>query len=180
MLYKKLKTALTINDKVKLSAIHDCVHKIKLVHRNVVNLGKELDQIWNNAARLGSLMDEKLKKSTLYCCVKDNWLYTQMVDSLKAAQPSCSYKYAYHTLAQKHQKAKLLGCIRAAARAARNKSTMNQDNGSTQILNQEGYNRGRRDPANPNKPAKCYKCRQLGQSGVNCTANQEQASTQRE
>ncbi|SOV06537.1 uncharacterized protein UDID_17508 [Ustilago sp. UG-2017a] len=36
-LYKKLKAVLTINDEVKLSAIHDCIHKIKLVHQNVVN-----------------------------------------------------------------------------------------------------------------------------------------------
>ncbi|SOV07327.1 uncharacterized protein UDID_18874 [Ustilago sp. UG-2017a] len=93
-LYKKLKAALTINDEVKLSAIHDRVHKVKLVHRNIINLGKELDQIWNDAARLGSCMDEKLKKSTLYHCVKDDWLYTQTVDSLKAAQPGCSYEYA--------------------------------------------------------------------------------------
>ncbi|KAJ1034250.1 hypothetical protein NDA18_001114 [Ustilago nuda] len=110
-LYKKLKTVLTINDEVKLSAIHDRVHEIKLVHQNIVNLGKELDRIWNDAARLGSRMDEKLKKSTLYRCVKDNWLYTQTVDSLKATQPGCSYKYAYHALTKKHQEAKLLGCI---------------------------------------------------------------------
>ncbi|SOV05403.1 uncharacterized protein UDID_18410 [Ustilago sp. UG-2017a] len=79
-LYKKLKAALTINDKVKLSAIHDRVHEVKLTQHNIVNLGKELDQIWNNAARLGSHMDEKLKKSTLYRCAKDDWLYTQTVD----------------------------------------------------------------------------------------------------
>ncbi|KAJ1572699.1 hypothetical protein NDA11_006519 [Ustilago hordei] len=42
-LYKKLKAVLMINDEVKLSAIHDRVHEIKLVHRNVINLGKELD-----------------------------------------------------------------------------------------------------------------------------------------
>ncbi|SOV09420.1 uncharacterized protein UDID_18593 [Ustilago sp. UG-2017a] len=81
-LYKKLRAALTINDKVKLSTIHDCVHEIKLLNRNVVDLGKELDKIWNDTTRLGSCMDEKLKKSTLYCCVKDNWLYTQTVDSV--------------------------------------------------------------------------------------------------
>ncbi|KAJ1032814.1 hypothetical protein NDA18_001538 [Ustilago nuda] len=31
-LYKKLKAVLTINDEVKLSAIHDRIHEIKLVH----------------------------------------------------------------------------------------------------------------------------------------------------
>ncbi|KAJ1022120.1 hypothetical protein NDA18_005354 [Ustilago nuda] len=110
-LYKKLKAALTINDKVKLSAIHDCVHEIKLINHNVVNLGKELDKIWNEATRLGNRMDEKLKKSTLYRCVKDDWLYTQTVDSLKATQPSCNYECAYHALAKKHQEAELSGCI---------------------------------------------------------------------
>ncbi|SOV02391.1 uncharacterized protein UDID_19440 [Ustilago sp. UG-2017a] len=79
-LYKKLKAALTINDEVKLSAIHDRVHEVKLVHHNISNLGKELDQIWNDAARLSSRMDEKLKKSSLYRCIKDDWLYTQTVD----------------------------------------------------------------------------------------------------
>ncbi|SPC67036.1 uncharacterized protein UHOD_11457 [Ustilago sp. UG-2017b] len=52
-LYKKLKAALTINDKVKLSAIHDWGHEAKLVHRNIANLGKELDQIWNDVAVMG-------------------------------------------------------------------------------------------------------------------------------
>ncbi|KAJ1034268.1 hypothetical protein NDA18_001131 [Ustilago nuda] len=107
-LYKKLKTALMINNEVKLSAIHDHIHEIKLVNHNISNLGKELDKIWNEAARLGNRMDEKLKKSTLYCCVKDDWLYTQTVDSLKAAQPGCNYEYTYHALAKKHQEAKLL------------------------------------------------------------------------
>ncbi|SOV03678.1 uncharacterized protein UDID_19114 [Ustilago sp. UG-2017a] len=158
-LYKKLKAALTINDEVKLSTIHDQVHKVKLVHCNIINLGKELNQIWNNAARLGSHMDGKLKKSTLYRYVKDDLLYTQTVDSLKAAQPGCSYEYAYHALAKKHQEAELLGRIRAAARATSNRNTTGQPSWPRQILNQEGYNRGRRDPANPNEPAKCYKCR---------------------
>ncbi|SYW86782.1 uncharacterized protein UHO2_05406 [Ustilago hordei] len=106
-LYKKLRAALTINDEVKLSAIHDHIHEIKLLNHNVINLGKELDKIWNDAARLGNHMDEKLKKSTLYCCIKDDWLYTQTVDSLKATQPGCNYEYAYHALAKKCQEAEL-------------------------------------------------------------------------
>ncbi|SPC63755.1 uncharacterized protein UHOD_11321 [Ustilago sp. UG-2017b] len=52
-LYKKLNATLTINNKVKLSTIHDRVHEIKLVNCNIVNLGKALDRIWNDAARLG-------------------------------------------------------------------------------------------------------------------------------
>ncbi|CCF51665.1 hypothetical protein NDA11_002258 [Ustilago hordei] len=118
-------------------------------------------------------MDEKLKKSTLYHCVKDNWLYTQTVDSLKAAQPSCNYKYAYHALAKKYQEAELSGRIRATARAASNRSSTGQIGKHRQVLNQEGYNRGRHDPANPNEPAKCYKCRQPGHITINCTGNQE-------
>ncbi|SOV04647.1 uncharacterized protein UDID_17158 [Ustilago sp. UG-2017a] len=136
-LYKKLKAALTINNEVKLSASHDRVHEVKLAQCNIVNLGKELDQIWNDAARLGSRMDEKLKKSTLYCCVKDDWLYTQTVDSLKAAQPGCSYEYAYHALAKKHQEAELSGRIRATARVASNRNPAGQAGEHRQVLNQD-------------------------------------------
>ncbi|KAJ1022204.1 hypothetical protein NDA18_005435 [Ustilago nuda] len=178
-LYKKLRAALTINDKVKLSAIHDCVQEIKLLNRNVVNQGKELDKIWNDAARLGNHMDEKLKKSTLYRCIKDDWLYTQTVDSLKAAQPGCNYEYAYHALAKKYQEAELSGRIRAAARVTSNRSSTGQAGEPRQVLNQEGYNRGRCNPTNPNEPAKCYKCRQPGHITINCTSSQEQTPTQK-
>ncbi|SOV03198.1 uncharacterized protein UDID_18353 [Ustilago sp. UG-2017a] len=140
-LYKKLRAALTINDEVKLSTIHDHVHEIKLLNCNVIDLGKELDKTWNDATRLGSCMDEKLKKSTLYRCVKDDWLYTQTVDSLKAAQPSCNYEYAYHALAKKYQEAELSGRIRATARVASNISSTGQAGEHRQVLNQEGYNR---------------------------------------
>ncbi|SPC67209.1 uncharacterized protein UHOD_11474 [Ustilago sp. UG-2017b] len=141
-LYKKLRAALTINAEVKLSVIHDRIHEIKLLNRNVVDLGKELDKIWNDTARLGSRMDEKLKKSTLYRCIKDDWLYTQTVDSLKAAQPGCNYEYAYHALAKKYQEAELSGRIRATARVASNRSSTGQAGEHRQVLNQEGYNRG--------------------------------------
>ncbi|KAJ1032148.1 hypothetical protein NDA18_001646 [Ustilago nuda] len=76
-LYKKLKAALTINDQVKLSAIHESIHEIKLVHHNVVNLGKELDRIWNNAARFSSHMDEKLKNSTLAVLGEEGTLWRE-------------------------------------------------------------------------------------------------------
>ncbi|SOV03224.1 uncharacterized protein UDID_18361 [Ustilago sp. UG-2017a] len=148
-LYKKLKAALTINDKVKLSAIHDRVHEVKLVHHNIINLSKELDQIWNDVARLGSRMDEKLKKSTLYCCIKDNWLYTQTVDSLKAAQPGCSYEYTYHALAKKHQEAELLGCICATARAASNRNTTGQPSWPRQILTKKATTGADMTPQTP-------------------------------
>ncbi|KAJ1035054.1 hypothetical protein NDA18_000656 [Ustilago nuda] len=177
-LYKKLKAALLINDEVKLSAIHNRVHEIKLINHNVINLGKELDKIWNDATRLGNCMDEKLKKYTLYCCFKDDWLYTQTVDSLKAAQPGCNYESTYHALIKEHQEAKLSGCIQATARAAGNKNTTGQTSEPRQVLNQEGYNKGRRDPTNPSKPAKCYKCRQPGHITINCTNNQDNTPAQ--
>ncbi|SNX81376.1 uncharacterized protein MEPE_00081 [Melanopsichium pennsylvanicum] len=107
-LYQKLKKALTINDEFELEAIHDRVHEVRLINRNVVNLGKELNQIWNDAARLGdNSLSDKLKKSTLYRCTRSDWLYQSTVDSLKEFSPGCSYEYAYHALAKKYKKAEL-------------------------------------------------------------------------
>ncbi|KAJ1587645.1 hypothetical protein NDA15_007303 [Ustilago hordei] len=66
-LYAKLKKALTLN--------------------NAVKLGKELNSIWNDVARLGKHFDEDLKKSTLYCCTAQDWFYANTVDALKTARP---------------------------------------------------------------------------------------------
>ncbi|KAJ1576248.1 hypothetical protein NDA15_006671 [Ustilago hordei] len=66
-LYAKLKKALTLNDAVKL--------------------GKELDSIWNDAARLGKHFNEDLKKSTLYRCMAQDWFYANAIDALKTARP---------------------------------------------------------------------------------------------
>ncbi|UTT89609.1 hypothetical protein NDA17_001210 [Ustilago hordei] len=88
-LYAKLKKALTLNDAVKL--------------------GKELDSIWNDAARLGRRFDEDLKKSTLYRCTAQDWFYANTIDALKTARPDCKYDEAYHALAKKQQD--VFGCL---------------------------------------------------------------------
>ncbi|SOV09142.1 uncharacterized protein UDID_18279 [Ustilago sp. UG-2017a] len=126
-LYAKLKKALTLNDA----------------------LGKELDSIWNDAARLGKRLDEDLKKSTLYHCTGQDWYYANSVDALKTARPDCKYDEAYHALAKKQQDGEVSGRIRGAARVAA--STEQWD------TNQAGQGpRGRRDPHNPSAPPKCY------------------------
>ncbi|KAJ1601554.1 hypothetical protein NDA14_004009 [Ustilago hordei] len=86
-LYAKLKKALTLNDAVKRAGLQDRIHTVRLHNRDVVRLGKELDLIWNNAARLGKHFDEDLKKSTLYCCTAQDWFYANTVDALKTARP---------------------------------------------------------------------------------------------
>ncbi|KAJ1572409.1 hypothetical protein NDA12_000348 [Ustilago hordei] len=86
-LYAKLKKALTLNDAVKRAGLQDRIHTVRLHNRDVVRLGKELDSIWNDAARLGKRFDEDLKKSTLYRCTAQDWFYTNTVDALKTARP---------------------------------------------------------------------------------------------
>lgn len=161
-LYKKLKSALTINDKVRLEAIHDRVHEIRLVNKDVVNLGKELDKIWNEAARLGDKLDEKLKKSTLYRCAKYDWLYSPTVDALKASNPGCSYEYAYQALAKKQQETELSGKtkIRGAARITHKKGPGPPYPGS--------YLRGKPNPDLPDELPRCYGCNQPGHIRINC------------
>ncbi|KAJ1581363.1 hypothetical protein NDA11_001793 [Ustilago hordei] len=86
-LYAKLKKALTLNDTVKRAGLQDRIHTVRLHNRDVVRLGKELDSIWNDAARLGKRFDEDLKKSTLYHCTAQDWFYANTVDTLKMARP---------------------------------------------------------------------------------------------
>ncbi|KAJ1040157.1 hypothetical protein NDA10_003397 [Ustilago hordei] len=86
-LYAKLKKALTLNDAVKRAGLQDRIHTVRLHNRDVVRLGKELDSIWNDAARLGKRFDEDLKKSTLYRCTAQDWFYANTVDALKTAKP---------------------------------------------------------------------------------------------
>ncbi|KAJ1571019.1 hypothetical protein NDA11_006798 [Ustilago hordei] len=86
-LYAKLKKALTLNDAVKRAGLQDRIHTVRLQNRDVVRLGKELDSIWNDAARLGKRFDEDLKKSTLYRCTAQDWFYANTVDALKTAKP---------------------------------------------------------------------------------------------
>ncbi|SOV08799.1 uncharacterized protein UDID_17739 [Ustilago sp. UG-2017a] len=102
-LYTKLKKALMLNDAVKQAGLQDRIHTVRLHNRDVVKLGKELDSIWNDAARLGKRFDEDLKKSTLYRCTGQDWFYTNSVDTLKTAKPDCKYDEAYHALAKKQQ-----------------------------------------------------------------------------
>ncbi|KAJ1602586.1 hypothetical protein NDA14_006778 [Ustilago hordei] len=86
-LYAKLKKALTLNDAVKRAGLQDRIHTVRLHNRDVVRLGKELDSIWNDVARLGKHFDEDLKKSTLYRCTAQDWFYANTVDALKTARP---------------------------------------------------------------------------------------------
>ncbi|SYW79541.1 uncharacterized protein UHO2_04184 [Ustilago hordei] len=141
-LYAKLKKALTLNDAVKL--------------------GKELNSIWNDAAHLGKHFDEDLKKSTLYCCMAQDWFYANAVDALKMARPDCKYDEAYHALAKKQQDGEVTGCIRGAARVA-----TSTEQGSTNQVEQGP--RGRRDPHNPSAPPKCYACGGPNHIARNCT-----------
>ncbi|KAJ1575762.1 hypothetical protein NDA12_004937 [Ustilago hordei] len=105
-LYAKLKKALTLNDAVKRAGLQDRIHTVRLHNRDVVRLGKELDSIWNDAARLGKRFNEDLKKSTLYRCMAQDWFYANTVDALKTARPDCKYDEAYHALAKKQQDGK--------------------------------------------------------------------------
>ncbi|KAJ1023647.1 hypothetical protein NDA18_004634 [Ustilago nuda] len=163
-LYAKLKKALTLNDAVKQAGLQDCIHTVRLYNRDVVRLGRELDSIWNDAVRLGKCFDEDLKKSTLYCCTAQDWLYTNSVDALKMAKPDCKYKEAYHALVKKQQDGEISGHIRGAARVA----TSMEQGGTGQA---EQGPRGRHDPHNPSAPPKCYTCGRLNLIARNCTNN---------
>ncbi|SOV02452.1 uncharacterized protein UDID_19460 [Ustilago sp. UG-2017a] len=161
-LYAKLKKALTLNDAVKRAGLQDRIHTVRLHNQDVVKLGKELDSIWNDAARLGKRLDEDLKKSTLYRCTGQDWYYANSVDALKTARPDCKYDKAYHALAKKQQDGEVSGRIRGAARVAA--STEQWD------TNQAGQGpRGRRDPRNPSAPPKCYACGGPNHIARNCT-----------
>ncbi|SYW84955.1 uncharacterized protein UHO2_06616 [Ustilago hordei] len=160
-LYAKLKKALTLNDAVKRAGLQDRIHTVRLHNRDVVRLGKELDSIWNDAARLGKHFDKDLKKSTLYHCTAQDWFYANAVDALKTARPDCKYDEAYHALAKKQQDGEVTGRIRGAARVA---TSMEQ--GSTNQVEQGP--RGRRNPHNPSAPPKCYACGGPNHIARNC------------
>ncbi|SYW85124.1 uncharacterized protein UHO2_06750 [Ustilago hordei] len=150
-LYAKLKKALTLNDAVKRAGLQDHIHTVRLHNRDIVRLGKELDSIWNDVARLGKCFDEDLKKSTLYRCMAQDWFYANTVDALKTARPDCKYDEAYHALAKKQQDGEITGRIRGAARVA-----TSAEQGSANQAEQGP--RGRHDPHNPLAPPKCYAC----------------------
>lgn len=161
-LYAKLKKALTLNDAVKRAGLQERIHTVRLHNRDIVRLGKELDSIWNDAARLGRRFDEDLKKSTLYRCRAQDWFYANAVDALKTAKPDCKYDEAYHALAKKQQDGEVTGRIRGAARVA-----TSTEQGSTNQVEQRP--RGRRDPRNPSAPPKCYACGEPNHIARNCT-----------
>ena len=161
-LYAKLKKALTLNDAVKLAGLQDRIHTVRLHNRDVVKLGKELDSIWNDGARLGKRFDEDLKKSTLYRCTAQDWFYANAVDALKTARPDCKYEEAYHALAKKQQDGEISGRIRGAARVA---TGTGQAYPHATLLGP----RGRRDPRYPTAPPKCYACGEPNHIARNCT-----------
>ncbi|KAJ1583665.1 hypothetical protein NDA12_003598 [Ustilago hordei] len=156
-LYAKLTKALTLNDAVKRAGLQDRIHTVCLHNRDIVRLGKELDLIWNDAARLGKCFDEDLKKSTLYHCTAQDWFYANAIDTLKTARPDCKYDEAYHALTKKQQDGEVTGHIRGAARVA------------TSMDQAEQGPRGRRDPRNPSAPPKCYACGGPNHIARNCT-----------
>ena len=167
-LYAKLKKALTLNDAVKRAGLQDRIHTVRMYNRDVVRLGRELDSIWNDAARLGKRFDEDLKKSTLYRCTAQDWFYTNSVDALKTAKPDCKYDEAYHAFAKKQQDGEILGRIRGAARVA-----ASTEQGATGQVEQGP--RGRRDPRNPSAPPRCYACGEPNHIARNCTNNNNPA-----
>ncbi|SPC62625.1 related to retrotransposon protein [Ustilago sp. UG-2017b] len=167
-LYAKLKKALTLNDAVKRAGLQDRIHTVRMYNQDVVRLGRELDSIWNDAARLGKRFDEDLKKSTLYRCTAQDWFYANSVNALKTAKTDCKYDEAYHALAKKQQDGEILGRIRGAARVA----TSTEQGATGQV---EQGPRGRRDPRNPSAPPRCYACGEPNHIARNCTNNNNPA-----
>lgn len=158
-LYAKLKKVLTLNDAVKLEGLQDRIHSVRMHNRDVVRLGKDLDAIWNDAARLGKRLDEDIKRSTLYRCTVHDWFYSNSVDALKTTRPNCSYEEAYQALATKQQEGEISGRLKGAARIASN------------VGNYSGISnrpRGRRDPRNPSADPKCYACGQPNHIARDC------------
>ncbi|SOV01467.1 uncharacterized protein UDID_17663 [Ustilago sp. UG-2017a] len=170
-LYTKLRKTLTLNNVVKQAGLQDRIHTVRLYNQDVVRLGKELDSIWNDAARLGKRFDEDLKKSTLYRCTAQDWFYANSVDALKMAKPDCKYDEAYHAPTKKQQDGELSGRIRGAARAA-----MSTEQGATGQVEQRP--RGRRNPCNPSAPPRCYACGGPNHIARNCTNNPTSATSE--
>lgn len=185
-LFKHLRQHLTKSDKVTASRLANALQNVKMYSGDIDKVINYVNEASRKASLVGIFFNDREKITALRHCSAHSQLYVDAWRMIDMTGINEDYEAVVTTLSNEWFNTRSNPYTReprAAALAAEGvEADANRAQVSSSISPEEREarrRRGKRDPANPNEPPKCYECKEEGHIARDCPVRKKRLQGQR-